>query len=464
MSQSVAEAEKHPPGPKGRRLRNVRERTSNFAEFLSGLHEQYGEIVSYSLPFKNCCVLFDPDLIREVLVVQEPFFAPFQPGAGDNAFFKYGFLSFHHGEEHRRRRPLFDTAFTEDRMRDYASIIIEKSRELLDRCVPEQTVDIKSEMERFVWDSLVSTIIGRDVRIDRKVGLDMLAAGKMATLLDVLPFNDTTKKLSPLQRRGQRAAAVVDKAIYGAIQRAQDPSSEGSDMITHFVRAVDQGLVDWTYEHEQALRDEAIATLGLFTDSPTAALTFGVHHIARNEQVRDCLEREFDDVLGNRSPDVADFCKLSYTRAVFSETLRLDPPAYAGLAKEALEDRVVGGYLIRKGTLVHPGIGVLHRKADYWDRPDDFRPERWLEAPESAGRRCPEHAYVPFGSGPHTCPGGGFAEMLFVFGLTAVVQRLRLDPMSRRPPRKENIGVGVRGSYRVRVRPRDREGAPVNAA
>ena len=449
MSQSADRSGTPIPGPKGSLLRNVRGRTSDFAGFLTRLNKRYGDIVSYRLPFKKCCVLFDPDLIRDMLVEQEPFFAPFQPGAGDNAFFKHGFLSFHHAEEHRRRRPLFDTAFTENRLRAYASIIIEESRALRERCVTDTVVDIKKEMERFVWDSLVRTIIGHDVRIDRKIGLDMLAAGKMATLLDVLPFNDTTKKYSPLQRRGQRAAAIVDEAIYAAIERARDPSTDGGSLIAHFVRAADQGLVDWTYETDRALRDEAIATLALFTDSPTAALVFGAYHIARNRPVRDRLEREVDEVLGERPLDTADFSQLSYTLAVFKETLRLDPPAYAGLAKEALEDRVIGGYLIPKGTLVHPGIGVLHRNRDYWDDPNEFRPERWLDVRDRPG--CPAHAYVPFGSGPHACPGRDFAGMLFVLGLTTLIQRLRLDPVSARPPRKENIGVGIRGAFRARV-------------
>ena len=68
-----------------------------------------------------------------------------------------------------------------------------------------------------------------------------------------------------------------------------------------------------------------------------------------------------------------------------TRTLRLEPPAYVMRAKEALEDRVVGGYRIPKGTLMLVGMRVLHRRSDCWEHAGEFRPERWLEASRSGG-------------------------------------------------------------------------------
>jgi cytochrome P450 len=41
---------------------------------------------------------------------------------------------------------------------------------------------------------------------------------------------------------------------------------------------------------------------------------------------------------------------------------------------------------------------LVHRHPGYWERPDEFVPERWAEG-------APEAAYLPFGHGPHTCAG-----------------------------------------------------------
>ena len=450
MTQTTDGAPKLPPGPQGRRLRNLRGRTANFDEFLEELYRTYGDVVSFEIPFLKCCAVFDVDLIREVLDVQEPDFAAHMPGAADNEFFKHGFLNIHQGCEHRRRRRLFDTAFSEDRIAGYSLIILREARAFRERCRPGQTIDIFEEIENYMWASLVGLFLGRDVHIERKYQQMMLAPAKLAVLLDILPFEQLTKKLSPIHVRGARALGIVDDAIYGAIERARNPENDGEDVVSHFVRAADQGIVDWTYEDGQALRDDVLASIGMYQDNPTGAMAVGIHHVARHPEVRDRLEREIDEVLGDRPLEVEDYDRLPYTRAVFDETVRLDAPAYAGLGKQATKDNVVGGYLIPKGTVVYAGIGVVHRREDYWDDARVFKPERWLDVSESDRSRYSK-VYMPFGIGPHTCPAADLSSRLFVYGMASIVQRLRLEPKSLRPLRKQNIGVGAKGPFRVAV-------------
>ena len=64
-----------PPGPGGRRFRHLVARLRDFPRFLDGLHREYGAIASYRLLSRRFCAVFDPDLIREVLVRKRLFFA-----------------------------------------------------------------------------------------------------------------------------------------------------------------------------------------------------------------------------------------------------------------------------------------------------------------------------------------------------------------------------------------------------
>jgi cytochrome P450 len=70
---------------------------------------------------------------------------------------------------------------------------------------------------------------------------------------------------------------------------------------------------------------------------------------------------------------------------------------------------------------------VIHRDARYYDDPDSFRPERWLDG--LAGR-LPAGAYFPFGDGPRRCIGQGFAllESALVIGALAHRFRFKLVP------------------------------------
>lgn len=437
-----------PPGPQRRTLRNYYKRLSGYAEFMEWLHDEYGDIVSFELPGLRCCAVFEADLIQEVLAARADSFVPWAPGGREpNKLMEYGCLPVHHGAEHRWRSELMRTAFSAARNRAYAAVVAAHAGRLRERLRPGQTVDLRPEAERYTWDALAEVILGRAV--DGKHGLHIGRLLKAADFLDLLPLlGQFLKKIGPAPD-----TAVLDEAIYGAIGRARDPSYDGRDLTAQLVRASDARLGDLSYANDRAIRDEIIAFLCAFTDAPTATICYAFDHLARNPAARERAEREVDEVLAGRPPEPAYLDRLPYVHGVLKETLRREPPAYVMRAKQAVEDCVVGGYLIPGGTLTLVGMRVLHHRVDYWADPGEFRPERWLaDAPQDMAP-CREHAYIPFGSGPHGCAGSDLATMLCVLALAAVIQHLRLEPTASTPPRRENIGVGI-DRLRVVVNPR----------
>ena len=106
--------------------------------------------------------------------------------------------------------------------------------------------------------------------------------------------------------------------------------------------------------------------------------------------------------------------------------MRLYPPAWI-FDRQAVADDEVRGYRIPAGATVMISPYVLHRHPDFWERPDEFDPERF--SPEgSAGR--PRYAYFPFGGGQRLCVGNIFAmvEARLVFATLAQKWRFTLSP------------------------------------
>jgi cytochrome P450 len=112
---------------------------------------------------------------------------------------------------------------------------------------------------------------------------------------------------------------------------------------------------------------------------------------------------------------------LPFTLQVVKETLRLYPPVYLMLPRRALHDLEIDGYLVAKGEIVLVSPYAMHHRADYFPEPDRFDPERFTPRAEDA---LPPHAFMPFGAGPHSCLGEGFALMEAQFILATVVQRV----------------------------------------
>ena len=139
------------------------------------------------------------------------------------------------------------------------------------------------------------------------------------------------------------------------------------------------------------------------------------------------MREEVLDVVGDRPPCLEDLPKLVYTRMVVDETLRLYPSAWV-LARKALKDDEIGGYRIPAGTGLFVCPYATHRRADLWENPEGFDPERFApENGERAATRRPRHAYYPFGVGPRQCIGQNFALMEATLIVAAVARRYRLD-------------------------------------
>ena len=74
----------------------------------------------------------------------------------------------------------------------------------------------------------------------------------------------------------------------------------------------------------------------LWAGTETTALTLGwvFYLLSQHPDVAERIRREGREVYGNREPGWADVQKLTYTRAVMLETLRLYPPAWAEVASQ----------------------------------------------------------------------------------------------------------------------------------
>jgi cytochrome P450 len=109
--------------------------------------------------------------------------------------------------------------------------------------------------------------------------------------------------------------------------------------------------------------------------------------------------------------------------------MRLYPPAY-GLGREAIEDCEIGGYLVPAGTQVFLFQWSTQRDPRFYDRPNEFVPERWSE---EFTARLPKFAYFPFGAGPRACIGASFAMMEIILCLATIGQKFRLELVPDHP-------------------------------
>jgi len=120
---------------------------------------------------------------------------------------------------------------------------------------------------------------------------------------------------------------------------------------------------------------------------------------------------------------VSDLPALRYTEMVFTEAMRLYPPAWT-IGRMSLESCELLGTQIPARSICLASPYVMHRDPRWFPEPERFDPERWT--PEAREAR-PKFSYFPFGGGTRVCIGERFAWMEGVLVLATIAQKWRLS-------------------------------------
>jgi cytochrome P450 len=137
---------------------------------------------------------------------------------------------------------------------------------------------------------------------------------------------------------------------------------------------------------------------------------------------------------------------------VIKEALRLYPPAW-GMTREAIADAEIGGYPIKKGSIVVLNIYGVHRDGRFFPDPDRFDPERF--SPENE-KNIPKYAYFPFGGGPRVCIGNAFAMMEAKLIVATLAPRFHLALAPDQVVAPQRVFV-LRAKYGMRMIPTARK-------
>ncbi|KZV55695.1 hypothetical protein F511_16561 [Dorcoceras hygrometricum] len=116
------------------------------------------------------------------------------------------------------------------------------------------------------------------------------------------------------------------------------------------------------------------------------------------------VRQEIRRVVGKKPlVDENDIQMLPYLKAVIKESMRLYPIAPLMVPKETSERCFIDGYEIQPKTTVNFNVWAIGRGPQYWENPDEFLRDRFLNSPiDYKGK---DFGCIPFGFGRRGCPG-----------------------------------------------------------
>ncbi|XP_072749254.1 cytochrome P450 9e2-like [Anoplolepis gracilipes] len=185
--------------------------------------------------------------------------------------------------------------------------------------------------------------------------------------------------------------------------------------------------------------DDMIAQAFIFFfggfDTSSTTMSFAAHELAANPDVQTKLRQEIDKVLVESNGEVTyeTINRLEYLELVINEVLRLYPPvpALERVCNKAYElpPALPGekSFTMKKGMTFWIPLYAIHHDAKYYDDPEKFRPERFLD--NKMYHNSPY--YMPFGLGPRMCIAYRFAMLKIKILLFHLLARCELKPCAK---------------------------------
>ncbi|CAN1312563.1 Trans-cinnamate 4-monooxygenase [Linum perenne] len=172
------------------------------------------------------------------------------------------------------------------------------------------------------------------------------------------------------------------------------------------------------------------------------SIEWGIAELVNHQHIQKKLREELDTVLGpDHQITEPDIQKLPYLQAVIKETLRLRMAIPLLVPHMNLHDAKLRGFDIPAESKILVNAWWLANNPEQWKRPEEFRPERFLEEEAKVEANGNDFRYLPFGVGRRSCPGIILALPILGVTIGRLVQNFELLP----PPGQDKLDTTEKG-------------------
>jgi cytochrome P450 family 135 len=413
-----------PPGPSAPSALQTYEWIARPTTLMRRAQARYGEPFTLRLAWSDAPMVFtsDPAEIKRVYAADpavlhggasSSFLEPF---AGPRSILVLD------GAEHMRERKLMLPPFHGEALARWRATMATVAKEELARWEPGRPLRSLEHMQSVALEVILRVVFGGgDPQL--RTAIRRALQVPMPMLLAMSLWQGERGPYAAYLRRVRRLDALLYERIDG---------DDGDGSLLAVLKSARHE--DGSPPDRAELRDQLATLLAAGHETTAGSLGWALERLARHPEVL-ARVREGDE---------------AYLDAVVKEVLRVRP-VLAITPRKVTQPYELGGWTLPPGVHVTPCIYLAHRRPEAWDRPAEFRPERFLD-----GAPAP-YSYIPFGGGIRRCVGAAFATLEMKEVLRALAGRFALRPAigaGERVRRRSITMTPSRGGYVVPHSPR----------
>ena len=442
-----------PPGPPTLPfIGNVHQVGYDLKKAFNNWRKIYGSVVGFQLGSQVSVVISDFEILSEIFKddrysgrpenLQEVFSAFFGKGNEKST----GGIVFSHGAHWKEQRK-----FASRTLKDFGvgkselqTVINDEVKKLIEELETEtgKPFDLRLKTNLAIVNTLWQILNGeksdlKNPKMQRvfKSTTEFIVSNSLSGPVMIMPWLRHLPYFNGKFEEARRSPQEMREITSESIQRHKDSYQEEHqrDFIDCYLKKMKEtDDLDSSFYNENGegnLQRTLMDLFGAGSETTATILCFAFNYLIRYPEIQSKIQEEIEQNVGSRSPMLEDRAAMPYTDAFIHEVLRHSCIVYT--TPHATTEQVeLRGYTLPKGTAVYANIWWIMNDPSYWEKPEQFMPERFLDQDGSfkKNERC-----IPFLIGKRYCLGQNLAQHeLFLF-LTGLLQKLSFSTIHPDP-------------------------------
>ncbi|XP_074310137.1 cytochrome P450 736A117-like [Silene latifolia] len=385
---------------------------------LQSLSDKYGDLMLLHLGTKPTLVVSSANGAEEITKTHDIVFAnrPYSKIASlilydgkDIAFGKYG--------EHWRKLKSICVLnmLSNKKVRSFRKIREEEVRlvvESLKISTPNSPLNLSNTFMKLISDMVFRASFGKNCGEEYIGPLLKEFSEALGSFIfgDYIPLLGWIDEFSGVLSKGRKVARSLDSLIQKRVEEHingfDDDGRNQEDKIQYLVDVLLESQRNDSSIDMDTVKALLMDMIAAGIESTETLLEWTISELLIHPLVMKKLQEEVRGFLREKTLiNEDDLNDMTYLKAVIKEVLRLHPPVPFLLFREASQNAIVKNYDIASGTQVIINAWAIQRHPAYWEEPEEFRPERFLNY---SGY---DFEFIPFGAGRRGCPGIAFANV-----------------------------------------------------
>ncbi len=381
-------------------------------------------------PNKSVIFSRDPALAEYVLQKNQKNYAKTEIQTKDLAkYIGHGLLTAE-GDHWKKQRKLIQPAFHKKQLAKLLDSVQSAIQTEIRRIEPGKELDVFPIFNDLAFQTVVKSLFSSAVSQDEINRLQFITEEAQKMLVRELRqpylgwYFKVSGKLESYLKLTRESREILKKIV-----KERKESGERFDDLLDML--LDARYEDGNYMDEEQLIDEILILFTAGHETTSNALSFITQLLAHNPEWQERIFKELES-LTFEDDLMSVVTQTPVTQMVIEESMRLYPPAYF-IDRVNVEKDEFENMKFEEGTNLLLSIHEMHRHPDFWQDPDDFKPERF----EGNSMKYSSQ-YFPFGAGPRKCIGNNFAmfemilcvlEIISKYEIKSVKQEIDIKPL-----------------------------------